>query len=824
MPIRIVDSTEPLSASALSGAECILVESDASRLLTQELIRYCRREVTGRSFLIAGHRGSGKTTMVSAAYLQVLRESLRRTVPLRPLLVQLHGPNLFPNPMRAPQEEAASNERSTSTTRGNDQKKKERRGAADGDTEGGGAGRSGENEGDSDRDIKNEKKPAPKEKSETEIALEQITLALHRAVAREFANAFRSAIGRRIGSLAIAAGRFGGMRRQAAREAFELAASFEKELYESPGDARLRDYWARARALGRGVLGYGGDATSRSEEAGSRELVALASVCDAYRRLSGTFEYEEQLKNEAKREIEATLSSDSLGRALTPAIVSVLAGGLAGAGLFAATGSGTGATIGGLLSALGSASVFKVSSKRSRSDSATREYRFIFDLSAATLDRVLPILIERLLDAGLAPIFVVDELDKVDDLSRRILGMVHHLKKLVAENAFFCFLTDRTYFEKVALRSSSTAYPVEYTYYSHLLFTSFAPQDFRRYLIGEKGSPTVAESKGILRVEPNAPGATTTASAPVSPLVAQTPAKTAQASPEQAAQPSPSAPSSAPAPPPAATAPTPQQIAADDEVDAKILAYVLLHRSQLHPLDLKRLVAGLRGEGGNVALRPGQIRGPQFSRDVQIQLAIELVLEQRDLDSWISRSPERRRLAYDALYYISREWPKQKELILFDQFRTQFDTYLSDRIGTEGSRPEDLQRERRAKRGSEQSADELVRVDAPTRDFLYRWVQYLATLLSDHGAYARLVTDTNEQPQRRGAPPIPGEVVEAAALEADQMLLHIQEPNRYSWRFDPAGLNPNSRPGGPLALEGYDWTGDLKFIGDVVAALREVAA
>jgi len=76
MPIRIVESSEPLSPAAQErGQEALLIDSDASRLLSHEMLRYCDGEVTGRSFLIAGHRGAGKTTMVSNAHLQAVRET-----------------------------------------------------------------------------------------------------------------------------------------------------------------------------------------------------------------------------------------------------------------------------------------------------------------------------------------------------------------------------------------------------------------------------------------------------------------------------------------------------------------------------------------------------------------------------------------------------------------------------------------------------------------------------------------------------------------------------------------------------------------------------
>src|SRR5690349_16473980 len=173
MPIRIVESSEPLSPAAQDRAqEALLIDSDASRLLSHEMLRYCEGEVTGRSFLIAGHRGAGKTTMVSNAHLQAKRETARRPRATRPLIVWLHGPSLFPQE-RAPEAKPQDPKPNAAVTTT----------AADGCTV---------------NVVVNPPAPAtdaqrtpPPKTSDTALALEQITLALHRAVAREFAAGFQ---------------------------------------------------------------------------------------------------------------------------------------------------------------------------------------------------------------------------------------------------------------------------------------------------------------------------------------------------------------------------------------------------------------------------------------------------------------------------------------------------------------------------------------------------------------------------------------------------------------------------------------------------------
>src|SRR4051812_34484022 len=97
MPIEILDFPEPLTPRARESlGEPVLIKSKAYDQLLYELRRYCDGQTSGRSFLIAGHRGSGKTTLVLSALQNLLREVRDR--PLRPLNIQLLGPSLLPDP------------------------------------------------------------------------------------------------------------------------------------------------------------------------------------------------------------------------------------------------------------------------------------------------------------------------------------------------------------------------------------------------------------------------------------------------------------------------------------------------------------------------------------------------------------------------------------------------------------------------------------------------------------------------------------------------------------------------------------------------------
>ena len=123
MAIRLVESPEPLTGAS-SQQTALLIESEGLRMLRQELRRYCDQKVSGRSFLVAGHRGSGKTTMVQGSIQRTEDEiesdwdrlnlasrqirpafepEVKGTTILRPLFILLQGPNLLPaDPTESP--------------------------------------------------------------------------------------------------------------------------------------------------------------------------------------------------------------------------------------------------------------------------------------------------------------------------------------------------------------------------------------------------------------------------------------------------------------------------------------------------------------------------------------------------------------------------------------------------------------------------------------------------------------------------------------------------------------------------------------------------
>ena len=456
-------------------------------------------------------------------------------------------------------------------------------------------------------------------------------------------------------------------------------------------------------------------------------------------------------------------------------VIALLTGGLAGTGVLAANPSAYAtAALAGLLGALTTSVVLKRSISWSRQRSVSREDLFVPNLSVATLDRVLPVLIERIRLAGLAPVFVVDELDKVVGLSQRITEMVRRLKKFVAENAFFCFLTDRLYFEEMRERTANAPYPIEYTYFTNQVFVAFKHQDLHQYLGSVLEPPTAESAKEGVGVE---------------------------------------------------------QLVADREAyeysaDYPVLPYILLHASQMHPIDLHRQLAAVRNSMGQVSLEPGAVRSrPRYRSELMIQVAIEIVLEEEDMQAELDRQPAFLRLAHDAMYYISRRWADAPErLVLEAEGIADFDAYLSGRMTTDTPPKESQQRSREVDK-DQQSATYMQapathfheappQVEPAQRKFLMDCVRELAALL------ASPVT-LRERAKAKG----PQVVLDA--LPSDPLLYRVEgKEHVYRWRCYQSG-RPIEHEGAEekrpkqVPLE-TDWKESADFINRFEETLAEL--
>jgi hypothetical protein len=776
MPITIRERPEVFTeASLLDSEPPLLIGSNAVGLLTHELRRYCRREVSGRSFLIAGHRGAGKTTLVLNACQEVLKKFRKRDDDrfLRPLLVMLQGPNLLPNDE---DELPVAEDAGKKDTAQQDSAKKD---------------------------------SAPKKIGAMENVLRQITLGLYRALAREISQAFRDhATGATASDPELANGIARG-------ELIEFAAALELELDEYPGKSRLRQFWQTAGALETGVLWPrppGTDNATKSTasprerigqviaeilkiqpmtpirplDQGFRELVALCSACEAYRRISGTFTSRQEDKEGAKASEERKMEADLKGKEILGPLMPVLVGALAGTGVLAANASGPTAAFAGAFAAIASAFALKYASSRSRERSATREDLFIPDLGVATLDRVLPVLIDRLRAAGLAPIFVIDELDKVERLSTRIPEMVRRLKKLVSENAFFCFLTDRTYYEEMREREAKNPYSIEHTYFTHQLFIIFRHRDLHKFL------------HDILKA-PETP-----------PDLAQAPPLAAGSVSDQGGN---------------------VQLEKDD---CEVLPYVLLYAARMHSIDLRRELVRIRGEKGIVTLTAGAVQGGgRYGLELQMQVAIETLLDEEDMERELDRHPAFRRLAHDALYYLAERWEDADHRLELHSpgARLKFKKYLCSRMTTDPPEKTDVSKPASAGKSASRTAKKRKTkppdITDSDLDFLWTRVRDLAGLLSSNKMLltrARLrgtqtdATGTRTVPlptvKPQAAPPFPEVVLKA--VSPDPLLAPLDgKEHCYRWCWYPAGRRihiPTRRGAREPEKKAPSWKQQIEFI------------
>ncbi|WP_277184394.1 hypothetical protein [Caballeronia sp. BR00000012568055] len=565
MAIHVQPVVDPLSTQ--TEAVPIIAESTASRLVQHELERYCNRQSQGCSILIAGHRGSGKTTLVNGVLRKVQDLASSQSVKRRPLPIFLHGPSLFrPEPARpAPNDELWS--------RIFDQKPTT-------------------DEGDNEVE------------QHTQYALVQIILGLHKGVIRAFADAMHARANNpqralqptgRPHSSRAPAGRNAELR-QNVEEWPELAAEFEIELMEDPSASRLREFYDSFGALETGILHLPleGSSNPMPPDQGARELVALNGICTAHQRISGTMSGRESNHVSEKSEHTET-NSLNLGELVKP-LVTVLSGAVVLGGAAAGQHDLLPSAALGITTALTAGLVMKRTSTKHEKRAREVDRTFIPDLSLRTLDRVLPTLMERLKHAGLAPVLVIDELDKMDELCQRLETMTRYLKKLMAENVFSCFLTDRGYLEYLTHNQRERAYGPIYSYFTHAVFVCYQPRDLDAYLdrlLDAQKDDEVENDRQLLK----------------------------------------------------------WVLRHRSQMHALDLTREILALRTRDPWSTPGTPAD------TVELTTEEIRqSPVFTIDITLQVAIEHQLGKRDIDLWLQQLPLRRLVLMDALYHISREW------------------------------------------------------------------------------------------------------------------------------------------------------------------------
>jgi hypothetical protein len=453
---------EPLSRQALQHMRALRdqdapdlvfphMKSDSLKRVVYELLRYCRGEIDGISVLISGQRGAGKTTLAKLAIQDVMRDSDG----LIPLPLMLHGPTIIdPAAVPAAERKASVPEQKPLAV------------AADGTPVVVVNTAPPSDQAQHGAPADSDKKPGVPE--EKERALRQIVTALYRSLSQAIYEAWLNAAAE------------ASQRRRTHRELLALRAHLDLRLERAPDPDVLRKIWERAGFLNCGVSFYlrpaKKDPVTKSRDRNSkppaiaghpsdqglREIVALASCADAYRVIIsktqetfGRTQLSEYLQERKLSTPQGGEKKPEEGKAKSPAekaappVLGVVSGTLGGLAVQAAdfdpaallAGLGT-----GLLVWLGSWMAMNYGVRTSRQE-MRRELTMDIKWDIDRLERDLPVLLKRVKDAGFAPIFVLDELDKAEDATKSLHNFLKLTKHIVTDHSAFMFLTNRDYYE-----------------------------------------------------------------------------------------------------------------------------------------------------------------------------------------------------------------------------------------------------------------------------------------------------------------------------------------------------------------------------------------
>jgi hypothetical protein len=417
-----------------------LAPTHAQQHLTREIIRYARGDISGRAFLIAGHRGAGKTTAVLAAMQQAYNacqspdadEKLRTC---RPLLVRLHAPSLSLDveDERNGRPELASREQQNAASA-----------AAPADPR-----------------VTTPPPAAP----DGDEDVDEIARHSKRFLQEMAAGIFPALIDE--------------LRRQLGRQATaslqrrEIAAHVCDELTRGMTLGELRELFRRLGLLERGLLG---------KTDGFQELAAIHAASEAYLVVTGKLETEDNAGRSASADETSKLAYGVDGDKLLKALTPVSAATAAAFGLSA--GHPTAAIL-VTLAILLSGWSFSASTTRALSRTMARTRSFKRDNTHASLVRRVPLLVEQLREVGFPLVFVLDELDKVVNPppERLLRWLMRNLKSYVTERSFLCFVVERGYYEQINRRDpSQQLYGVHHTFYSESAYVVTTPDAFHRYL------------------------------------------------------------------------------------------------------------------------------------------------------------------------------------------------------------------------------------------------------------------------------------------------------------------------------------------------------
>ena len=634
--------SEPLSwrartdlRSGISDTPYMTTER-TERLYTQ-LLRYCRGEQDGVSILISGTRGAGKTTLARLVIQRLISDGDG----LVPLPIFLHGPTLL---REAP---AAAKPRAESPWTW------------------------------ANPDI-----PDAADEEARKIALKNSVLrglieALYRHLSDAISESWASAAEERTRHATL----------------LQLPAHVALTLDEAPNVVALRRIWRRGGFLRSGVVGYlypnhrGARARDTRIAWGLREIVALASCAHSYLTIVGeaneTISRQETLvrrradsadpkdkpaEKPASQERDSKTDKSTLGRYIPASLATVATsvalwlGGPATTPKLAAVQPFGAIAAGVVIWLLGTVSA-RFSERRDLLSDLRRNLTIDVDWSERRLERELPVLLQRVKRAGFAPVFVLDELDKLERQSETLGRFLDFSKHIVRDQAAFLFLTNRDYFEQLirSIRSAGIAGepppapagvdvaqplpqptlpppqparavldPAVSTYFEYRIFMQYLPPDFRKYF------------RNVISLD-NWRG---------------------------------------------------NEAAMDHERLA--LATVLIYQARKEPFAFSEFLNSVANESGSLRQRAGPYLSREINRvQLTMQLGLEDIARRNEFEQRLERVPSEAQMLFDALYYIAELHALDNDLAyVFSITEASLADYLRHRAESDRTErlPEDFPR------------------------------------------------------------------------------------------------------------------------------------
>jgi hypothetical protein len=424
-----------------SGRPVYYADSAARDQLARALVRYIRREVSGASYLLAADRGTGKTTTFEWVVQQLYAECVAEQSPYlghRPLLVRLYGPNLAP--IRDPPPGLTSE----ATTH---------RAPADDD---------------------------PPYAPVLQL-LRDMAVSLFEAVLSEIERTIRLRLPKTTNQPT-----------RTGDDDLELFLQLRHEMRRGPVIADLVAYWDR--------LGWGrrGAFSREPDHRGAAEVSVLQDLAEARLAVVSKAEDKRGSKQalEAEQERKSTIQPTDLLRTST----AIIAGAAVAAGL-AVQGDWILAGITAPLVTAGVGASLTLSSRFARRQSQQDERAYTLKADVESLIHRLPRLLQGLRQVGLHPVFVVDELDKVDP--ELVTYLVNNLKTQVTDQSFFCFLTDNASANAAEPLGAKPRYLAHSLFWDHIYLFQTTPAlhgYLQVFLAEEEATPGIQrEAVAVLR-------------------------------------------------------------------------------------------------------------------------------------------------------------------------------------------------------------------------------------------------------------------------------------------------------------------------------------